>query len=282
MSDDNMSQKSWFEKISRALLREPKDREQLIRLLHDAKEKNLLDNEALNMIEGVLQMSQMQVRDVMIPRPQMVVIDEEHTPDQALPIIIKAGHSRFPVVANDRDTVLGVLLAKDLLKYAMQPATKTPIRMKELVRLATIVPESKRLDTLLKEFRQNRNHMAIVVDEYGSVAGLVTIEDVLEQIVGDIADEYDIDDTESMIKKIGDNRYSVKALTPIDDFNAFFNTDYSDEDYDTIGGLVLHRFSHVPKPGESITINPFKITIVHATSRGIQLMRLKVLDPKND
>ncbi len=272
MSNHHEKPKNWFERLSHALLREPRDREQLIELLRDARERNLLDSDSLEMIEGVLQVSEMKVRDVMIPRAQMVIVDGDTTPREATPLIIKAGHSRFPVTGESRDEILGILLAKDLLRHHIKG--KEDLKISELIRKAIFVPESKRLDVLLKEFRQNRNHMAIVVDEYGGVAGLVTIEDVLEQIVGNIEDEYDITAEEPNINPISENEYNVKALTPIAEFNRYFNTHYSDEDYDTIGGMVLQQLSHVPKRGETLMIKDYKVTILHAGNRGIQLIRL--------
>lgn len=274
-NDDTEPHPSWFERLSHALLREPQDRKQLIELLHDAKKRHLLDADALHMIEGVLNVSEMKVRDVMIPRPQMVVVEEDADPKTAIPAIVKSAHSRFPVVGESRDKIVGILLAKDLLKHVTE--TTPTIKIRDLIRPATFVPESKRLDALLKEFRLNRNHMAMVVDEYGGIAGLVTIEDVLEQIVGDIADEYDIAEQEPNIKQLSDLEYSVKALTPIEEFNEYFNTAYDDEDFDTVGGLVLHKFSHLPKPGEKIKFDDFKIKVIHAEARGIKLLKVKRL-----
>ncbi|MCB1826881.1 MAG: CBS domain-containing protein [Coxiellaceae bacterium] len=269
MKEDNDAHPSWLERLTHALLREPQDRKQLIEVLHDAKDRHLLDADALTMIEGVLNVSEMKVRDVMVPRPQMVVVEEDTDPKAALPTVVRSGHSRFPVIGESRDQIVGILLAKDLLKT--NEGTNT---IHDLLRPATFIPESKRLDVLLKEFRLNRNHMAIVVDEYGGIAGLVTIEDVLEQIVGDIVDEYDSAEQEPFIKQLSDLEYSVKALTPIDEFNEYFNTDYSHEDFDTVGGLILHKFSHFPKPGETISFDDFKIKIIHASSRGIQLIKV--------
>ena len=278
MNDDKDGpHKTWFERLSHVLLREPQDREQLITLLRDAKDRHLLDNDALRMIEGVLQVSEMKVRDVMIPRPQMVVVEGDATPAKALPIIIESAHSRFPVVGESRDEILGILLAKDLLQFKTKEK-KLNIQIRELVRPATFIPESKRLDILLKEFRLNRNHMAIVVDEYGGIAGLVTIEDVLEEIVGEIEDEYDIIEEEPFIKQTNDNEYSVQALTPIGEFNEYFDTNYEHDDFDTIGGLVLQKFGHLPKQGESTTLDAFKITVVQASSRGIQLLKLTKIE----
>ena len=271
MKDD--AHPSWFERLSHALLREPQDRKQLIELLHDAKDRQLLDADALGMIEGVLQVSEMKVRDVMVPRPQMVIVEEDMDPQTAVPLIVKSAHSRFPVVGESRDNIVGIVLAKDLLKLTSEDQ-HSKMKIRNIVRPATFIPESKRLDVLLKEFRLNRNHMAIVVDEYGGVAGLVTIEDVLEQIVGDIADEYDPAEQEPFIKQLGNNEYSVKALTPIEEFNEQFNTDYDHEDFDTVGGLVLQKFSHLPKAGETIEFDNFKVTVIHAENRGVKLLRI--------
>lgn len=264
--------KSWFERLSHALLREPKDREQLIELLRDATERHLIENEALKMIEGVLQVSEMKVRDIMIPRHQMVAIEGNAKPKKVLPIIIESAHSRFPVIGETRDGIIGILLAKDLLQFNLKEEEPN-WKISDVVRPATFIPESKRLDVLLQEFRLKRNHMAIVVDEYGGVAGLITIEDVLEQIVGEIEDEYDFDEEEPTIKEISETEYLVKSLTPIEDFNAYFGTDYPPDDFDTIGGVILQQFSHLPKRGESMTLGDYKVTVLQATSRGIQLLR---------
>ena len=275
MNEDNDPHPSWLERLSHALLREPHDRKELVELLHDAKNRHLLDADALTMIEGVLNVSEMKVRDVMVPRPQMVVVAEDSDPNKAIPIIVKSAHSRFPVVDSGNNQVIGILLAKDLLKFTSE--IKPDLKVRDLIRPATFIPESKRLDVLLKEFRLNRNHMAIVVDEYGGVAGLVTIEDVLEQIVGDIVDETDPTEEEPNIKQINNLEYSVKALTPIEEFNEYFNTEYDHEDFDTVGGLILHKMSHLPKSGETAEFDDFKITIIEAQSRGIKLIKVKRL-----
>ena len=269
--NDHFHQRTWFERLSHLLLREPHDREQLIELLHDANERDLLDDDALRMIEGVLQVSETQVRDVMVPRSQMVVIDDDMTVAQALPIIIDTGHSRYPVLGEKGIKIAGILLAKDLLQFINQD---TQLGIHDLIRPAVFIPESKRLDVLLKEFRLNRNHIAIVVDEYGAADGLVTIEDVLEQIVGDIADEYDPTEEEPDIKQVSDREFRIKALTTIEDFNEFFGTSYEDDDYDTFGGMVLQKFSHLPKQGESIELDHFQVTVLQASHRGIQLLQL--------
>ena len=256
---------SLLERLSSLLLREPEDREQLIALLHSAFERKLLDAEALSMIEGVLQVSETQVRDVMIPRSQMDMIDVAESPAKFIPFVIETAHSRFPVFEENRDNVIGILLAKDLLRFYAEEE----FNVREMLRPAVFVPEAKRLNVLLKEFRANRNHIAIVVDEYGGVAGLITIEDVIEQIVGDIEDEYDFDETEDNILVDRSGRYRVKAVTEIADFNARFGTSFSDEDYDTVGGLVVGRFGRLPKRGESIVIEGFTFQVLRADSRKV-------------
>jgi magnesium and cobalt transporter len=269
MEEEKAHKPSLLERLSALLMREPEDREQLIRLLHAAYAHNLLDSEALTMIEGVLQVSEMQVRDIMIPRAQMDVVDIVETPDKFIPTVISTAHSRFPVIDRERDNVLGILLAKDLLHYY---AGEEEFEVREMLRPAVFVPESKRLNVLLREFRASRNHMAIVVDEYGGVAGLVTIEDVLEQIVGDIEDEYDFDETEDNILPESSGQFRVKAQTEITDFNDEFGTAFGDEDYDTVGGLVISRFGRVPKRGESIVIDGFRFQVMRADSRRVHTL----------
>ena len=254
---------SWLERLSHFLLREPDDREQLVELLHAAFEKSLLDADALAMIEAVLQVSETQVRDVMIPRSQMDVIDITQTPDEFIPFVIETAHSRFPVIDDDKNDIIGILLAKDLLRYY----AGEDFDVRDMLRPAVFIPESKRLNVLLKEFRSNRNHIAIVVDEYGGVAGMITIEDVLEQIVGDIEDEYDFDETEDNIIRDTQGKYRVKALTEITDFNEVLGTEFSDEEFSTIGGLVVSQFGHLPKRGETVTFNNLKFTALRADSR---------------
>ena len=251
---------------------EPKDREQLVELLRDAQQRDLLDPDALAMIEGVLQVAEMQVRDIMIPRAQMTVVERDASLDKILPVIIESAHSRFPVIGDNRDEVVGILLAKDLLAYSGPDGAKN-FSVRDILRPAVFIPESKRLNVLLKEFRASRNHMAIVVDEYGGVAGLVTIEDVLEQIVGEIVDEHDIEE-DAYIKKHNDNVYAVKALTPIEEFNDYFYSKFSDEEFDTIGGLVMQRFGRLPRRGEVITIDRFRFKVLNADSRRIHLMQV--------
>jgi magnesium and cobalt transporter len=269
---NDKSTRSWLERISDVLHREPKDREQLVELLRDAEHRHLLDPDALAMIEGVLQVSDMQVREVMIPRSQMVVVQHNQVPEEFLPVIIESAHSRFPVIGDNKDEVLGILLAKDLLTYFAHNE-KENFDIRDVLRPAVFIPESKRLNVLLKEFRSNRNHMAIVVDEYGGVSGLVTIEDVLEQIVGEIEDEYDFDE-DVFINKHNDATYTVKALTPIDEFNDYFSSQFSDDEFDTIGGLVMHNFGHLPKRGETVSIENFRFQVLRADNRRLHLLQV--------
>ena len=261
--NDEPAKPSWFERLSTLLLREPEDREQLVELLHSSYERNLLDADALAMIEGVLQVSEMQVRDVMIPRAQMDVVDIADAPEKFIPYVIETAHSRFPVIDKNKDNVIGILLAKDLLRYN----AGQEFNVRGMLRPVVFIPESKRLNVLLKEFRSNRNHMAIVVNEYGGVAGLVTIEDVLEQIVGEIEDEYDYDEQEDNIIRVPDGRFRVKAQAEIADFNAAMGTEFSDEDYDTVGGLVVSKFGHMPKRGEHVAFDGLKFSVLRADSR---------------
>lgn len=265
----------WVERIAALLLREPVDREQLIELLHSAYEKNLLDADALAMIEGVLQVSEMQVRDIMLPRSQMDVIDITDPPEKFIPFVIETAHSRFPVIGENKDDVIGILLAKDLLRYYAGEG----FDVRDMLRPAVFIPESKRLNVLLKEFRGNRNHIAIVVDEYGGVAGMVTIEDVLEQIVGDIEDEYDYDETEDNIFRDTSGRYRIKALTEIADFNEALGVEFSDEEFSTIGGLVISKFGRLPKRGEQISFDGLKFTVLRADSRRVHSLLLERLPP---
>jgi len=266
--------RSLLDRLSALLMRVPEDHGELLHLLHAAYEKNLLDADALSMIEGVMQVSEMQVRDIMVPRAQMDLINIDDTPDRFIPHVIATAHSRFPVIDRDRDDVIGILLAKDLLRYY---AGEEEFNVRDMLRPAVFVPESKRLNVLLREFRANRNHMAIVVDEYGGVAGLVTIEDVLEQIVGEIEDEYDLDETEDHILQEGPNRWRVKAPTEIAAFNEMMGTAYADEDFDTVGGLVLHRFGRLPKRGESVAIDGLRFTVLRADSRRLHLLSVQKL-----
>ncbi len=264
-----------IERLSHFLLREPEDREQLFELLKSSYEKNLMDADSLSMIEGVLQVSDIQVRDIMIPRSQMDMIDISHPPEKFIPFIIQTAHSRFPVIEDDKNDVIGILLAKDLLKYY----AGDDFEIRDMLRPAVFIPESKRLNVLLKEFRGSRNHIAIVVDEYGGVSGMVTIEDVLEQIVGEIEDEFDFDETEDNIIQDTDGRYRVKASTEIEDFNEYFKSRFSNEEFSTIGGLIIHAFGHLPKRDEKITFQGFKITILRADSRKLYSVLLEIDTP---
>jgi magnesium and cobalt transporter len=271
MPPDPTSKPTVLERISAFLMHEPEDRDQLLKLLYSAHENDLLDADALAMIEGVLQVSEMQARDIMLPRTQMDVINISETPEQFIPMVIQTAHSRFPVVGENKDNVIGILLAKDLLRYY---AGEEEFNVREMLRPAVFIPESKPLNVLLKEFRKNRNHIAIVVDEYGGVAGLVTIEDVLEQIVGDIEDEYDFDEAEDNIIAEKGGQYRVKALTEISDLNQRLGTKYSDEEFDTVGGLVLSQFARMPKRGDQISFDDLSVRVLRADSRRLHLLQI--------
>lgn len=275
-SDDHLlpPQKSWLEKISHLLTGEPQDIDDLLELLREAKKRNLLDTEALSMIEGVLQVSQMRVRDIMIPRAQMIVLSKDATLESILPLVVESGHSRYPVIDGDKSKVIGVLLTKDLLGRITESKI---FKVQEIMRTVSVVPESKRLNVLLKESRTNGNHMAVVVDEYGQTAGLVTIEDVLEQIVGDIEDEHDNPDDENYVSQRNENEYMLKALMPIDDFDEFFKTQLATDEYDTIGGFLVNQLEHMPQKGESFVVNNLKFEVIKADSRRVHLIKLKRL-----
>jgi magnesium and cobalt transporter len=277
MSDDNphssngSSNKSWLTKLVQNFKGEPQSKEQLSDLISDAQERDVIDPQTKEMIEGVMGVSEMKVREIMIPRAQMITIDVDQTVDQFLPLVLESAHSRFPVISEDKDHIEGILLAKDLLTYAFNDE-KTFI-LKDVIREAVIVPESKRVDVLLKEFRQQRYHMAIVVDEYGGVSGLVTIEDILELIVGEIEDEYD-DEVDEIDNK---TTYSIKALTPVDDFNKFFESSFNEEESDTIGGVVLRAFGHMPETGEKVQVDDIQFEVTNSDKR--RLLQLKVYLP---
>lgn len=264
--------RTWLEKISSALSGEPSSREELLELLRAAEQRDLLDVEALSIIEGALSVSEMQAREIMIPRAQVVFVRIDEDPSEFLPMVIGSGHSRFPVIGENSDEVIGILLAKDLLPLALKDK-KLKFNLRDNLRPCTAIPESKRLDVLLQEFRATRNHLAVVYDEYGSISGIVTIEDVLEQIVGDIEDEYDFE-TEGSINQHDDGDYTVKALTPIEDFNEYFGTAFSDEEFDTIGGLVTNCFGHLPKRDEQVEIEGFEFTVLNADGRRVHLLHL--------
>lgn len=262
---------SFFERLSTLLLREPEDREQLILLLHSAFERDLLDADALTIIEGALAASETSVRDVMVPRAQMGIVNVDQPLASIIRTVIDTAHSRFPVIGDNRDDVLGILLAKDLLRSI----TEDDFNLRDWLRPAVFIPESKRLNVLLREFRVSRNHMAIVVDEYGGVAGLVTIEDVLEQIVGDIEDEYDFDEEEDNIQQDQSGRYRVKAQTEIEAFNEAFGTTFDDSEFDTVGGMILHHLGRVPKRNEMLDINGMRIQVLRADSRRLYTLLIE-------
>ncbi|MEJ2315770.1 MAG: transporter associated domain-containing protein [Gammaproteobacteria bacterium] len=267
---------AWLDTLKNLFNREPQNREDLLDTLQLARDQSLIDMDAQSMIEGVLAVSDLRVRDIMIPRAEMAVIGRDDTLEQVLPVVIESAHSRFPVIGEDRAEVVGIMLAKDLLQYCGENAKKFNIR--DVVRKAVFVPESKRLNVLLKEFQTNRNHMAVVIDEYGTAAGLVTIEDVLEQIVGEIEDEHDFDD-DVMILQRSEHEFTIKAQLDIDDFNERFDTDFSDEEFDTIGGIVTKAFGHLPKSGETVVIDRFEFRVIRADSRKIRLLAVS-LEPE--
>lgn len=278
MSDDIPStkapQRNWFERIGQLLQGEPKSVQELIQLIRDAKQRELIDADDLLMIEGVFQVSKTRAKDIMIPRSQMVVIERDQTLEEILPIVIESAHSRFPVIGENRDDIVGILLAKDLLPYAFSQEKRFKVR--DHLRTAFTVPESKHLDNLLREFRSSRNHMAIVVDEYGGVSGLVTIEDILEQIVGDIEDEHDFDEDEFTVKKVNDNQYHIDALMPIEEFNEHFNTDFDDTELDTIGGMILQSFGHLPISGETTQLDNLWFKVTKVNKRRIEQLQVTV------
>ena len=279
MSEDRSSsdekQYSWWQKLLRMLPGEPKDREHLLRVLRAAQRRGLYDADAEAMIEGVLQVADMQVREVMIPRSQVAVVPRDAAPADILPLIVECGHSRFPVIGDNRDEVVGILLAKDLLRHCKTTDSQN-FSVRDLLRPAVFVPGSKRLNVLLKEFRASRNHIAIVVDEYGGVAGMVTIEDVLEQIVGEIEDEHDVDE-DTYILKHGDKNYTLKALTPVEDFNEYFGTDLNEEEFDTVGGLVMGQLGYLPKRGEIAVVENLSFKVLRADNRRIHVLQLTIL-----
>ncbi len=279
MSDDTSGSQSqsrtWLEKISHAFSDKPESLLDIMEILRTAEDRNVIDTDSLSIIEGAVQVTDMQVREVMIPRSQMITVKASQDPEEYIDDIIESAHSRFPVLGDSQDDVIGILLAKDLLPLALKGELKKGT-VAELLRPAAIVPESKRLNQLLKEFKQNRNHMAIVVDEYGGIAGLVTIEDVLEQIVGEIEDEHDFDD-EAMIKPLASGEFNVKALTTIEEFNEYFGTELPTDDFDTIGGLALKYFGRLPRRGDSTKFLGFRATVLNADNRTIRLLKIEKL-----
>jgi magnesium and cobalt transporter len=269
-------------------MREPEDREQLLAMLHHAHERELLDADALSMIEGVMQVSELSARDIMVPRSQIDMIDIREKPEDLIPFVIETAHSRFPVIEEDRDHVIGILLAKDLLRYSGNEAAGESVDIRKMLRPPIFIPESKRLNVLLRDFRANRNHVAIVVDEYGGVAGLITIEDVLEQIVGDIEDEYDFEEDDDNIVVIEPGaagpRWRVRALTEIEQFNEYFETDFTNDQADTIGGVVTDHLGRVPRRGEEAIIGNVRFTVLRADARRVDVLRVEKLpiDEEND
>lgn len=284
MSDDippstHAHKKNWLDKVSQFFQGEPQNREDLVEVIHDAEMRDLISEDTREMIKGVLEVSDLRVRDIMIPRAQIVAIDIDTPVDELISTVINSAHSRFPVVNDDKDHIEGILLAKDLIRYGFSNKDES-FSIAKVLRPAVVVPESKRVDVLLKEFRSQRYHMAIVVDEYGGVSGLVTIEDILEEIVGEIEDEFDHESAEETeIRQVSNKIFMVKALTPIEDFNDKLGTQFSDEEFDTVGGLVSHAFGHLPEKNEKITVDDIEFTVVSADTR--RLIQLKVTLTEN-
>ncbi|MBN8413337.1 CBS domain-containing protein [Halomonas denitrificans] len=287
MSEDRSSSqanKSWFDKLFSALSNdsdEPSSREELREFLRQAGSRLRLEQDAMTIIEGALNISDQQVREVLIPRSQVTALELEQPLEDYLPIILETGHSRYPVIGENLDEVKGILLVKDLLPLLQNNSEERPFQLEEVLRPAMFVPESKRLNSLLKEFRDTHNHMAIVVDEYGGTAGIVTIEDILEEIVGDIEDEHDTDEEED-IRQLGEDRYAVRALTPIEDFNERFDTRFSDDEFDTLGGLVMQRFGHLPARGEHTQIGGWRFTVLNADNRRIRLLEVEPANAESE
>jgi magnesium and cobalt transporter len=274
MSEEGSSNdKSWLARLSNAFTGEPSSRDELIVLLRSAHQRDLLDAEVLSIIEGALVVSDMQAREIMIPRSQVAVVGLDMNPEELLPVVIESGHSRFPVFGEGPDDVIGILLAKDLLPLALADR-RQKFNLRDILRPCTAIPESKRLNVLLQEFRATRNHLAVVYDEYGGVSGIVTIEDVLEQIVGDIEDEFDFNE-DDYIKQHTDGKFTIKALTPIDEFNAYFSTDFNEDEFDTIGGIVTQYFGHLPMRDERVSIDGYRFKVLNADNRRIKLLQLK-------
>src|SRR6056300_394682 len=280
MSDDQSSSdsgnSSWIGKLTNMFTDQVDDTKSLVTFLRKAEQNQVIDADGLSIIEGALQVTDMQVREIMIPRSQVATIDITDSPDEIIPKVIQAGHSRFPVIGESKDDVVGILLAKDLLELVLI-SDQRKFNLKDVLRPAIYVPESKRLNILLKEFRENRNHMAIVIDEYGGVAGLVTIEDELEEIVGEIEDETDTDEEDDFIRRITETEFFIQALTPIEDFIDYFGTELSDEEFDTIGGLVIQAFGHMPARNETTSFEGFRFKVIHADQRKIQSLRVSKL-----
>src|SRR5579871_3403861 len=274
MAKDTGATGRWLKRLTQGFAAEPQDRQELRVLLREAAQRGLLDADALGMLEGVLEVGDLQVRDIMVPRAQMAFVNRDDPPQRLLAVVVESGHSRFPVMDEDRDDIVGILLAKDLLRLCDGGEAQRRFDIREYMRPAVFVPEAKRLDVLLKDFRRNRNHMAIVVDEYGGVSGLVTIEDVIEQIVGEIDDEYDIEDDQN-IRKDAERQFTVRGVTRIAEFNEYFGAQLSDaEGFDTVAGLVMKQFGRLPRRGESTTIGGFEFRVLRADRRRIEALRV--------
>lgn len=283
MADDTSSsvqrngekqERSWLDKLLHAFSAEPKSRDELLDIIKDAADNKLLDQEALSIIEGALDVSSLQAREIMIPRSQIVAVRIDDTPQDLLAKVVESGHSRFPVIGESLDDIKGILLAKDLLRLTLD--TTQPFNLEQVLRPANIIPESKRVNVLLREFREKRYHMALVIDEYGGISGLLTIEDILEEIVGDIEDETDEEVSDEFIKQVSETDFIVKALTPIEDFNEYFKSGLSEDDFDTIGGILMQSFGHLPKRNEIAEIDNFLFRVLYADNRQIHLLRLTV------
>lgn len=270
-------ERSWLDKLLHAFSTEPKSRDELLEIIKDAANNHLLDQEALSIIEGALDVSSLQAREIMIPRSQIIAIRMDDTPQEFLPLVIESGHSRFPVIGETIDEIKGILLAKDLLPLALNGIEN--FNLETILRPANVVPESKRVNILLREFRENRYHMALVMDEYGGISGLLTIEDILEEIVGDIEDETDQEEeSDNFIKRVSDSEYIIKALTPIAEFNKYFSAELSEEDFDTLGGILMQEFGHIPKRNEVAILDDFQFRVLYADNRQIHLLRLTKLN----
>ncbi|MGD8112460.1 CNNM family magnesium/cobalt transport protein CorC [Vibrio sp. TRT 21S02] len=274
-NSEGPSRKSFFERLGQLFQGEPKDRQELVDVIRDSEVNDLIDHDTRDMLEGVMEISEMRVRDIMIPRSQMVTAERTDDLDALVALITDAQHSRYPVISEDKDHVEGILLAKDLLKYL--GSGSAPFDIEQVIRPAVVVPESKRVDRLLKEFREERYHMAIVVDEFGGVSGLVTIEDILEEIVGEIEDEFD-EDEDADIRKLSKHTYAVKALTTIEEFNETFSTSFSNEEVDTVGGMVMTAFGHLPSRGEVVEIENYSFKVASADNRRVLQLQVTIPD----
>jgi magnesium and cobalt transporter len=272
VSKDGTSTGRWLRRITQQIAGEPQDREDIVQLLREASERGLIDADAQGMLEGVLDVAELQVRDIMVPRAQMVIVRRDDPPARILPVVVESGHSRFPVMDESRDDIVGILLAKDLLRLSGS-GKRERFDIREYMRPAVFIPESKRLNVLLKEFRRNRNHMAIVVDEYSGVSGLVTIEDVIEQIIGEIDDEFDVEDDQN-IRKEAERQFIVRGVTRLEEFNEYFGTQLTEEGVDTVAGLVMQKLGRLPRRGETLNLDGLELRIVRADRRRIDALRV--------